>query len=104
MKRVSDIKAKREQRFYDRRQRLSGKRKMATKTALREIRQGIDLIVAPQVRHTVLTNVSDIVKETLGIKTESVEDTPMSTEPTEGVTPNKKNKVTLTPNTKDDNN
>merc|ERR1712080_109216 len=77
---VSEIQDKRAQRFYDRRMRLTGKKKLLKKTALREIKQGIDLVVAPHahIRQKVLVNLSDTVLAALKVERPSVEDTPMS--------------------------
>jgi len=70
MQRVSEIKSQREQRFYDRRMKLAAKKQYATKTALREIKQGIDLVAAPQskLRQKVLMNLSDIVLNALEVE------------------------------------
>lgn len=65
MKRVQDIRAARELRFY--KKRMQGKAKQQKEEALRELKQNLDLVIAPGVQKEakILTMATEIAKERL---------------------------------------
>jgi large subunit ribosomal protein L24e len=100
MKRVQEIKSAREERFYKARMKASGKSAKERGEALKDLKTGIDLIIAPgvqakeQLSQTVAAKESVAMSDKATEKTTSAKKTPKSIMKTKTSTPAATGRVT----------